>query len=110
MEIATELGLHKVAGKRLVSDIKKYIQQWDRWEILQEWNDANFKEHCDIYLERGWSMDERLNKDERRATIPPGKDYWKPLDSAAGWKRPKYEWPRDSESSVSHNHDCGFVC
>lgn len=98
--IARELGLNAHASKQLKSDIKEYIERWNRFspsgQTFHELNDSDMKHHCGIYLDKGWNKDERLNKGEAKASIIlPGKHYWKIWTRETGTKQPKYEWGRD---------------
>lgn len=110
--IARALGLNAHDSKQLKSDIKEYIERWNRFSPLgqtfHELNDSDLKHHCSIYLDKGWNKDERLDKGEAKASIIlPGRHYWKSWTGDMGGKHPKYEWGRDAKECASNIEELG---
>ena len=96
--IGRELGLSSAFITQLQSDIKQYIEQWNKFsppgEVFHKLNDSESEEHASRYLQDGWHRTERLEKGVGKDVIvPPGRFYWE--SSVPGRKRPKYEYSYD---------------
>lgn len=55
--ICRELGLNPAASTQLLSGIKKYIEQWNRFALPQQMfdrlSDSDIDEYCSRYLDNG---------------------------------------------------------
>ena len=94
-----ELGLDQRRSAQLQSNVKSYIEAWNRFAVpgqrFNELSDAEVKEFPERYLDQGWNRNERVgNESQRGMKVEPGKLLW---PSFTGLNPPKYVYSEDAQ-------------